>query len=191
MVKVLVLTVKHAAVVLEGGDLSTTVVVAGGHRLVGETEFFLFASSDDEGVVGGALTSLQIVEVGGEVTVAAELSILSTLQIGFLGKLGIEVTAQVGLILLQTGLLTTSTTQVSLSAVVGFSGPAQFKGAGFSLLSQISGLFLCLIQLVVSRFDSGGSLGIFMLFEVVQISKSVNFIGVTGLLVTEGSELMH
>lgn len=184
------MTVEHAAVVLEGGDLSTTVVVAGGHRLVGEAEFFLFASSDDEGVVGGALTSLQIVEVGGEVAVAAEFSILSTLQIGFLGQLGIEVTAQRCLILLQTGLLTPSTTQVGLSTVVGFSGPAQFKGAGFSLLSQISGFFLCLVQLVVSRFDSGGSLGIFMLFEVVQISKSVNFIGVTGLLVAERRELV-
>ena len=186
----LILTVKHATVVLKCGDLSTTVVVAGGHRLVGEADFFLFASSDDESVVGGTLTSLQIVEVGREVAVAAEFGILSTLQIGFLGQLGIEVTAQRCLILLETGLLTPSTTQVGLSAVIGFSGPAQFKGAGFRLLSQISGLFLCLIQLVVSRFNSGGSLGIFMFFEVVQISKSVNFIGVTSLLVAERRELV-
>lgn len=87
------MAVEDAAVVLKCGDLSATVVVAGGHRLVGEAEFFLFATGDDESVVGGTLTSLQIVEVGREVAVAAELTVLSTLQIGLLGELGVEVTA--------------------------------------------------------------------------------------------------
>ena len=60
---------------LKCGDLSTVVVVAGGHGLVGEAEFFLLATGDDEIVVSGTLTALQIIEVGGEVAVAAELSV--------------------------------------------------------------------------------------------------------------------
>ena len=57
----LVLAVEDAAMVLKCGDLSTAVVVAGGHRLVSEAEFFLFATGDDKGVVSSPLTSLQIV----------------------------------------------------------------------------------------------------------------------------------
>ena len=55
--------------------MCTAVVVACSHGLVGETEFFLFTSADDEGVISGSLAALQIVEVGREVAVAAKLGI--------------------------------------------------------------------------------------------------------------------
>ena len=103
--------------VTEGFNLTVSIVVAGSEGLVREAEFFLLTSGYGEVVVSIAVLALKVVEVGSEVSVAAQLNLGSSGEISFLGKLGIELAGQLTLLLLEASLLISSTAQVSLRVI--------------------------------------------------------------------------
>ena len=75
LVKVSVLAVKNSAMVTESFNLTAAVVIASSHRLVGEAELFLLTSSYSKCIISLSMSSLKIIDVGGEVTVAGKFSI--------------------------------------------------------------------------------------------------------------------
>lgn len=103
--------------VTEGFNLTVSVIVAGSEGLVGEAEFFLLASGYGEVVVSVAVLGLKVVEVGSEVSVTAQLNLGSSGEIGFLSEFGIELAGQLALLLLEAGLLISSTAQVGLRVI--------------------------------------------------------------------------
>jgi len=104
-------------VVTEGFNLTVSVIVAGSEGLVGEAEFFLLTSGYGEVVVSVAVLALKVVEVGREVSVTAQLNLGSSGEVGFLSEFGIKLAGQLTLLLLEAGLLISSTAQVSLRVI--------------------------------------------------------------------------
>jgi len=103
--------------VTEGFNLTVSVIVAGSEGLVGEAEFFLLTSGYGEVVVSVAVLALKVVEVGREVSVTAQLNLGSSGEVRFLSEFGIELAGQLTLLLLEAGLLISSTAQVSLRVI--------------------------------------------------------------------------
>lgn len=103
--------------VTEGFNLTVSVIVAGSEGLVGEAEFFLLTSGYGEVVVSVAVLALKVVEVGREVSVTAQLNLGSSGEVGFLSEFGIKLAGQLTLLLLEAGLLISSTAQVSLRVI--------------------------------------------------------------------------
>ena len=103
--------------VTEGFNLTVSVVVAGSEGLVREAEFFLLTSGYGEVVVSIAVLALKVVEVGREVSVTAQLNLGSSGEVGFLSEFGIKLAGQLTLLLLEAGLLISSTAQVSLRVI--------------------------------------------------------------------------
>jgi len=104
-------------VVTEGFNRSVSVIVAGSEGVVGEAEFFLLTSGYGEVVVSVAVLALKVVEVGREVSVTAQLNLGSSGEVGFLSEFGIKLAGQLTLLLLEAGLLISSTAQVSLRVI--------------------------------------------------------------------------
>ena len=70
-VKMSVLAVQNTTVVAKGLNLTMGIVVTSSECLVGEAEFFLLTSGYGKVVVSVAVHALQVVEVGGEISVTA------------------------------------------------------------------------------------------------------------------------
>jgi len=96
-------------VVTEGFDLRVGVIVATSKGLVGETELFLFTSGYCEVVVSIAVLGFQVVEVGSKISVAAQLNLGSSSEVSLLSKLGIKLTGEFTLLLLEASLFISGT----------------------------------------------------------------------------------
>lgn len=108
-IEVSVLTIQNSAVVTEGFDLRVGVIVATSKGLVGETELFLFTSGYCEVVVSIAVLGFQVVEVGSKISVAAQLNLGSSSEVSLLSKLGIKLTGEFTLLLLEASLFISGT----------------------------------------------------------------------------------
>jgi hypothetical protein len=190
-VEVSVLTVQNATVVTEGLNLTMGVIVTSSEGLVGETEFFLLTSGYSEVVVGIAMLALQVVEVGGEISVAAQLNFGPSGKVGLLGELSIELTSKFTLLLLETSLFISSTAQVSLRVVESLSSSAEVEVSGFSGLLEFSEFLLVLVERVISSFDSLGTIGVLSFLHGVHVSQSLDLLTVSGLLFSQVSKLVR
>lgn len=184
VVQVSVLTVQHAAVVAKGFNLTSAVVVSYSHRLVGKSHFFLFAAGDTKTVVGISVLSFEVIQVGGHVSVAGELTFCSSSEVSLLGELGIKGPRLGSLFFLKSGLLVAAAMKVNSGAVVSFGGSSEVVVTSFSYFLHISSLFLGLIQRIICGLNSLGSFSVLALLEAVNVTEAVDFLLVADLVFT-------
>lgn len=188
-VKISVLSTEDVAVILEGGDLSCTIVISSLEALVAESEFILLSSSNGQIFFMVAVLGLKVVQVAGQGSVAAEFCFAAGNKFGLLVHLKIESAGELPLVFSKSVVLVSGPEKVSCGGVVLLAGPPELTVSVFGEFRKLSGSLLGLEEIIVVSFDPGVSLGIFTLLEAVEIAETVSFLLVAGSLFSKLGEL--
>jgi len=125
---------------------------------------------------------LEIIELLGLVSVASLLTFALASELTLLLNSQLHGALQVALLTLKTGLLVSSSEEVSVGTLVGLSSSSQVEFTSFSLLAKFVSSLLSLEKFVIKTLNSLIRLSIFTLLERVKIAETVDFFLVAGTL---------
>ena len=180
-----VLAGEDVTVVLKGVHLGAQVTVLALHRLCGEAEVVLLASLRGQVVICGTTLGLEVVECGREISVAAKLAFRAANELRLFTHLEVERAAQLRGLVHVAGLIIAPTHEVCAGSLVGLSGAAELKLTRVSLLGQLRGTLLSLVQVVVSGLDAAVLVRVLPSLHGVEILGALNFILVAAALLLE------
>lgn len=129
-----VLAGQHVAVVLQSINLSPHVSILISKGSVREAEIILLASSRTQVVVGDSALGLNVVQVGRHVSVAAELSLGPSHQVGLLGHLEVESSLELALLVDGSGVFVPRSEQIGIGSLQGLGGSSELELASISHL---------------------------------------------------------
>jgi len=190
-VKFDILAGQDVTVVLECVNFSAHVRILAPQALRLESEIFLFSALRGQLIVSTSRTSLQIVQVGGHVSVAGQLVLTSAHQVTLLSHFDVNGARKLTCFVVKASQFVSLAGKIAICGIVGFGGPSEFKLARICQLGQFGSPLLRFVQIVVGGLDAVVLVCVLTPLHVIQIFEVLNFVLVARSLLLQFGQFIR